>query len=252
MLYLGKKPHVPGAISWHYRDIFNINRLQKPPAVFGHIWNDTTVPMLGNDQAGDCVWATQAHTLQMMQRGAGKAETNFDANSVLADYSAATGYVPGDVSTDKGSSMADAAKYWRQTGIIDALGNRHKIDAYAELRITKPDELMQAAYDFGGVALGVQLPESAMEQWAKGEPWTHWGHKSKILGGHATLLCGRNHDGDAVIATWDGVTAASMQWLAQYADEAVCFISLDYLDEKGLNPRGYDRTELQKRLAALS
>ncbi len=251
MLYLGKTPHRPGAVSWRYRDIFNINRLLQPPAVFGHIWNHTNVPMLGNDQAGDCVWATQAHVLQTMQRGADKIETRFDASGVLGDYSAYTGYVVGKPDTDKGTNMADAAKYWRQTGIADAFGHRHKIDAYAAIRVTDTDELMQATFDFGGVALGVQLPQSAMDQWEKKEPWTHWGRKSEILGGHAVLLAGRNHNGDAIIVTWDGVTAASMQWLAEYADEALAFISLDYLDERGLNPRGYDRKELDKRLAAL-
>jgi len=248
---LGKLPHVPGAISWHYRDIFNINRLQKPPLVFGHVWNDTVVPMLGNDKAGCCVWSTQGHTLQSMQRGVGKPETIFSDESILSDYSADTGYVPGDDATDKGTNMADAAKYWRQTGIIDASGQRHKIDAYAALRVTDPDELFQAAFDFGGIALGVQLPQSAMDQWDAKQPWTDWGHRSKILGGHATLLAGRNHHGDAVIVTWNGITAASVQWLAKYADEAVAFISLDYLDERGVNPRGYDRAELQRRLALL-
>ncbi len=250
-LKLGKKPHIPGAIKWKYHEFFDRKKLMKPPLVFGHVWNETVIDMLGNQVAGDCVWATQAHLLQCMQRGAGKPETAFSEKSVLSDYSAATGFVMGNEATDQGTSMDAAAKYWRQTGIVDAKGNRHKIDAYAELRITDPDELFQAAFDFGGVALGVQLPESAMDQWDENTPWTYWGHPSKILGGHATTLCGRNRAGMAVIATWDGIIAASVQWLEKYADEAVVFISLDYLDERGLNPRGYDRAEIERRLAAL-
>ncbi len=251
MFKLGKLPHVPGAISWKYRDIFNPKKLQKPPLVFGHVWNETVVQSLGNDIAGDCVWATQAHVLQCMQRGVGRPETHFDQKSVLSDYSAVTGYVRGDDSTDNGTQMGDAASYWRKTGLVDANGERHKIEAYVDLRITDTDELMQACFDFGGIALGVNLPQSAQTQWSQRRPWTYESSKSKILGGHAVLLAGRNHNGSAVIATWNGITSATMEWVEAYADEAVAFFSLDYLDEKGLNPRGYDRAELQRRLAAL-
>jgi len=249
---LGKKPHVPGAVSWHYRDIFDRKKLMKPPLVFGHIWNATPVPMLGNDRAGNCVWCTQAHILQAMQRGIGKKETVFSDDSVFADYSAVTGFALGDPSTDQGTGMADGASYWRKTGIHDASGKAHPISAYVSLRLHDIDELMQAAFDFGGVALGVQLPKSAEEQWDHEEPWHYWGRKSSILGGHAVALLGRNHNGDAVIATWNGITAASTEWIVQYMDEALAFFSLEYLDERGINPRGFDRAELEKRIGALA
>ena len=247
--FLGKKPHVPGAVSWRYGDLFDRKKLQQPPLVFGHIWNGTEVPILGNHTCGDCVWATQAHLLQAMQRGVKRSESRFSDDSVIADYSAATGYVPGDDSTDHGTLMADAATYWRKTGIADANGKRNQITAYVDVRLGI-DELMQAAFDFGGIAIGVQLPASAMQQFTDGKPFTY-DRRSKILGGHAIALVGRNSHGDAVLATWDGITAASMTWLEAYMDEAVAYINLDYLDARGVNPRGFDRTELEKRLAAL-
>lgn len=251
MRYLGKKEHVPGAISWRYRDIFDRKHLMKPPLVFGHIWNDTVIDMLGNDKAGCCVWSTQAHILQTMQRGlANDNVTQFSETSVLGDYSAATGFVRGDPKTDQGTNMADAASYWRKTGITDAHGRKHFIDAYVQVEFHDVDELMQACFDFGGLGLGVQLPKSADDQFDWGEPWTIV-RNSPILGGHATELAGRNSDGDAVIATWNGITGADMRWIQEYADEAVAFFSLEYLDKRGLNPGGYDRTEIVKRLEAL-
>ena len=121
---------------------------------------------------------------------------------------------------------------------------------FGEREFHDVDELMQACFDFGGLGLGVQLPKSADDQFDWGERWTIV-RNSPILGGHATELAGRNSDGDAVIATWNGITGADMRWIQEYADEAVAFFSLEYLDKRGLNPGGYDRTEIVKRLEAL-
>jgi len=248
--FLGKRPHVPGAISWRYSEIFDRKKLMKPPVVFGHIWNTTLIEMLGNSEAGCCVWSTQAHLLNNMQRGFSDTTSKFSEASVLGDYSAATGYVPGDDATDRGTSMADGAAYWRKVGIADASGFRHRIDAYVDMNIRNVDDLIQAAFDFGGIALGVKLPRSADEQWEQGRPWTVV-RSSAIIGGHAVSLIGRNSNGHAIIATWDGIASATMDWVQEYADEAVAFVSLSYLDERGMNPRGFNKAEMLKRLAAL-
>lgn len=249
-LLLGKREHQPGAISWRYADVFDKQKLTKPPLVFGHVWNESRIDMLGNNLAGNCVWATQAHLLQTMQRGLGNAETRFTADSVLSDYSASTGYVPGRPSTDNGTYMKAGASYFRQTGILDADGARHRVEAYLDVKINDPDELFQATFDFGGVALGLKLPYSAIKQFADGKPWTV--ADDKIAGGHAVALVGRNRWGHAIIATWNGITAATPEFLREFTDECVAFISLEYLDARGINPRGYDRKVLEQKLAALS
>jgi hypothetical protein len=251
MKFLGKLPARPGAVRWHYRDVFKRTALKLPPAVFGHIWNQTKIDMLGNDQCGDCVWATQAHLLQAMQRGVGKPQTQFTAESVIGDYSAFTGYDPHEPNSDTGTNMADAASYWRRTGITDGSGAKHTIDAYVSITFEDTDELLQAAYDFGGVGLGLNLPQSAIDQFDRHIPWRNSFINGKAAGGHAVALLGRNSRGHAIIATWDGITAANMSFIKKYADEALAFLSLEYLDAKGLNPRGYDRTELTKRLSTL-
>lgn len=250
-LMLGKREHQPGAISFRYSDIFHKDKLTKPPLVFGHIWNDTKVEMLGNDTCGCCVWATMAHLVQTMQRGLSGHDSPFSADSVIGDYRAVTGYTPGKPDTDTGTFMKDGASYWRKTGVMDALGNRHLITAYVEVRFSNPDELMQACFDFGGLALGLQLPQSAMDAFDAQQIWTVPFQK-KIVGGHAVALVGRNQSGNAIIATWNGITAATPNFIRTFADEAVAFISLDYLDARGINPRGYDRAELEKQLTALA
>ena len=116
---LGKKPAQPGAIKFRYADIFDRSKLMKPPLVFGHVWNDTTIDMLGNDKCGCCVFATMAHLVQCMQRGLGNKESQFSAASVIADYSQVTGYIPGEPKTDNGTYMRDGASFWRQTGVLE-------------------------------------------------------------------------------------------------------------------------------------
>ena len=168
---LGKKPHQPGAISFRYADIFDKKKLTKPPLVFGHVWNETKIDMLGNDKAGCCVWSTFAHLVQTMQRGLGSAESVFTPEGVLSDYSTVSGYIPGKPETDQGTYMAKGAAYWRQNGVVDGDGMRHKIAAYVDVKLD-PDELMQACFDFGGVALGLKLPVSAITQFKQGRPWS--------------------------------------------------------------------------------
>src|SRR4029077_1784319 len=180
---LGKRPHVPGAISFRYSDIFNVRKLQKPPLVFGHVSNKSVIDLLGNDKAGDCVWCTMAHLVQTMQRGVGNKESLFTEKSVLSDYSSVTGYDPAKPETDTGTYMKDGASYWRKTGILDGNGIRHKVEAYVTVRFNNPEELAQATYDFGGVALGLILPQSAMEQFDQKHVWTVPAVK-KIIGGH--------------------------------------------------------------------
>jgi hypothetical protein len=248
-LMLGKREHQPGAIRFRYGDIFDRSKLTKPPLVFGHVWNETQIDMLGNDKAGCCVFATMAHLVQCMQRGLGNSESRFTAASVLADYSQVTGYNPNDPKTDNGTYMRDGASFWRQNGVIDGNGVRHKIEAYVDVKLD-PDELLQACFDFGGVALGVRLPQEALRQFKQGRPWTVPLNKS-IAGGHAVALVGRNSNGDAIIVTWDGITAATPSFLREFADECVAFVSMEYLDARGVNPRGYDRTQLEKMLASL-
>ena len=247
---LGKREAQPGAIKFRYSDIFDRSKLQKPPLVFGHIWNNSKVPILGNDKAGCCVFSTFAHLVQCMQRGIGVTESAFTDASVLADYSQVTGYIPGNSKTDNGTYMRDGASFFRQNGILDGDGVRHKIVAYVDVKINDPDELSQAAFDFGGVALGLKLPQSAIGQFAKRQIW-NVPFRKNLAGGHAVALVGRNSVGNSIIATWNGITAATPSFMREFTDECVAFVSLEYLDARNVNPRGYDREQLEKMLAAL-
>jgi len=66
--------------------------------------------MMKNDTVGDCVFAACFHRIQEITKNAGAAEITIPDDDVLKAYSAVTGYVPGDESTDHGAEPADALK----------------------------------------------------------------------------------------------------------------------------------------------
>src|SRR4051794_17808270 len=95
MLKLGKKPARPGAVRFALADYVDTAALPKPPRHFGHedLVESVGWHMLGNDQWGDCVFPGAAHETMMWAREGG-GSVAFSTASVLADYSAVTGFVP--------------------------------------------------------------------------------------------------------------------------------------------------------------
>src|SRR6266851_10034289 len=86
------------------------------PAV--HAW-ERSIPygMLANDKLGCCVIAGCAH-LEMNWRAIAAQPYPFFAtdDQIIADYSAVTGYIVGDSSTDNGTNMLDAMHYGLRKG----------------------------------------------------------------------------------------------------------------------------------------
>jgi hypothetical protein len=212
-LKLGKKPATEDARDITFRAIAPPSIvLPTPPARFGHgtlykgdLWlmlgngpDDTVAP--GFAGAGDCVFAGAAHETMETNRLAGR-RVPFTGAAVISDYSAVTGYVIGDDTTDLGTDPRDALKYRRSTGVVDANGVRHKIGAYVRLDPKDWDQLMQAVYVFAAVGIGFEFPASAMEQFDHGEPWDVV-PGSPIEGGHYVPVMGRSGLNTGGVITW--------------------------------------------------
>ena len=82
-------------------------------------------PMLANDSIGDCAIAGPAHMIQAWTSNNGEEYIPTEAE-VIRDYSAVSGYVPGDDSTDVGCVMLDVMNYWRRVGRSDRTGIWHE------------------------------------------------------------------------------------------------------------------------------
>lgn len=248
-LKCGKKPARAGAVKFGFRAFFSAPDLPVPPLVFGKVGMVREWGMLANDVLADCVPAGAAHETLQWHAEAGVPLPVFNDQDIINDYSAISGYVPGEPGTDQGSDMQKAAEYRRTTGVLDARGVRHKIDAYVSLGAGNVKELALATYLFGAVGVGLQLPGFAMDQFDHAEPWSTLATPSDKEGHYVTCI-GRNSHGDFICVTWGRLQAISANFLATYMDEGIAYLSLERL-RNSVSPRGYDEAALRAALAQL-
>lgn len=240
---LGKLPARP-PLGLHFADVFNA--LPTPPATFGHqsLMADGVWGMLGNNQVGNCTICDGEHQHMVWTLEGENPCPAFTTNNSISDYSAISGY-NGTAATDTGCDLQDVAAYRKNVGLIDAMGVRHKIDAYASLRVGDLSQIAQAAYIFGAVSIGVLLPSSAEAQFIAGQPWSVV-PTDKPVGGHCITLVGRDFNGSYLFISWGKVQAATPSWVATYMDEGIVCFDRELLNAKGLSPESYDLAALQK------
>ncbi len=229
------------------------------PARFGHegftgakLWK-----MLGNGPddsvrpgfqgAGDCVWAGADHETMMWTAEGGRAPAPFTGAQAIADYSAATGYQIGNDATDQGTDVRAAMKYRAKTGVVDALGHRHKIGAYLALEPGNLDHVKEAMWLFGAVGIGIEFPSSAMDQFDAGKTWSVVSG-AQLDGGHyIPLVAVRSH---LECVTWGQIQPMTNAFYAKYCDEAWAILDPEML-VNGKSLEGFDLAALQADLAAL-
>lgn len=247
-LKLGKKPARQGAVSLLLSNYVDLTKLPTPPAEFGHEKLVTSWGMLGNDQYGDCAWAGAAHETMLWCAAAGKT-TMFRTQDVLSDYAACTGFDPKNPDSDQGTDMQRAASYRLKTGIVDAKGVRHKVAAYAAIEPGNIQLMLRAAYLFEAIAVGVMMPDSAMDQFNDGHPWIVE-PGSKIEGGHYVPIVGRRA-GRFLFSTWGALQPADDSFVRQFNDETIVFFSQEMLNGTK-TVEGFDAAGLLADLKAVS
>lgn len=235
------------------------------PKTFGHDALVKTWGLLGNDELGDCAPCMIAHWLMLLAAETG-VPIDVTKKSVVELYSAVTGYDPADPNTDQGTMLRDLLKFMRETGFRDGAGKVHKIEAFVKVNHRNLEELEEAMWLFGGLMIGVQLPESAQTQFGDGKVWSVV-KGSPIEGGHAILGAGLGTKpvgflgalmstlglatAEARVITWGQDQPATTDWLTEYIDEAwVCLSGEQCKDGKTLE--GFDLETLRKDLAAVA
>lgn len=243
---LGKTPARPGAVSFKLTD-YLATALPTPPATLKPTkYYPKSWGMLGNDNAGDCVWAGAGHETMFWNDEAG-VTVGVTTADALAAYTAVTGYNPKDPNTDQGTDMQVAAKYRQNTGVLDAAGKRHKVAAYLAVEKGNETLLKQAINLFGVVGLGIEFPNSAMDQFNAGKPWTVV--KSTIEGGHYIPAIG--YDSTYVyFVTWGALWKMTWAFYKKYNDESIVYLSQDML-KNGESTLGLNVAQLQTDLKAL-
>jgi hypothetical protein len=246
---LGKTEARPGAISFKFAEYFTAAALPTPPAVFGHYGAVGPWGVLGNNKYGDCVLAGAAHETMLWTSVAGDVAA-FDDSSVLSDYAAITGFNPNNPSTDQGTDMQAAAEYRRKTGLLDAAGNRHIIDAYVAPEVGNVDELLTATYLFGAVGIGVRFPSSAVKQFDTGKPWSVVSG-DRVDGGHYVPCVGRAPSGNLVVITWGRAQEMELEFFKRYNDENAAYLSLEMLKDS-VSPEGVNLDQLERDLSTIA
>jgi hypothetical protein len=250
ILKLGKKTP-PSHHPLPFARYFDLDKLPTPPAVFGNTSLITNWGMLGNDQYGDCVEAGGPHQVMYMEKDAGNPQSTFTTATSLSDYSAVTGFNPNDPNSDQGTDMADYAAYFKSPGLIDVAGHRHVVDGYVALAPGNIQELMTAAYIFGGAGFGFAFPQSAMDQFNAGHPWT-WTYvaHSPIVGGHYVYVYGRNSAGQIVLVTWGKTWTMGTGFARYYNDETLVYLSMEWL-KNNMTPSQCNLAQLEADMKAL-
>ncbi|MGW2692320.1 hypothetical protein ACWC3Y_10715 [Streptomyces sp. NPDC001296] len=244
----GIRPPEPGRPRLRLRDFLTGETpaapSQTPPAAVDYE-SGIDFPMYGNDEVGDCGPAGCGHVVQSLTTyGQGKTATVTEA-TVLAFYSAISGYVPGDPSTDVGVNLQDMLEYWRKHDL-----GGHEIVAFAEVDVSNPAEMQLAIDLFDAVITGINLPKSAEDQFNAGQVWDVV-RGSKILGGHCVPFFGYG-GGLYKGVTWAAVQAMTEAFRKKYVGEGWIVITKDWLNAKGQSPTGLDLYGLGQALAAMT
>ncbi len=203
-------------------------QLKPPPQAVN--WNKgaLTFPMNLNDRLGCCGPAACAHQLEVFTANTMTTPTVLSDADVLAAYKAVSGY-NGTPQSDTGVIMGDLLNYWKDTGI-----GGNQILAAASVDPAHIDRIKWATVIFGGVQLGVNLPQSALDAMDSGKPWDVVRH-SPIVGGHDIAMVGYDVSGPVAIS-WGQVVRITWNFVQEYCEECWTVIDPSWVNEKGLAP----------------
>jgi hypothetical protein len=257
---LGKKPFVPDERDITFGMILNAQpvELKTPPTRFGHGGDYPDWHMLGNGPddsvepgfqgCGDCVFAAAAHETMLVNKIA-RHPVTITGKEVVADYSQVTGYIIGDDNSDQGTEVRAALKFRKNVGTLDSHGNRHKIGAYVSVKPKSWAELMLVTFWFTAAELGFEFPDTAMQQFDDGKPWTV-DPNGYIEGGHDVPIVGASSATEAGAITWAKRQGMTRPFYEMYNDETWAIVFPEELRD-GKTERGLDLTALNAALQAL-
>jgi hypothetical protein len=211
--------------------------------------------VLLNNKLGCCTASGAFHVGGSMLANADKPIPYGDPN-VLTFYSATTGYVDGDPSTDRGASEIDVLNYWAEKGLLGD-GKTHRIAGRLSIDGTNPDEVMSALYSFGNLYFGIELSDD----WLKvpcydGQVWNA-NATSNPNNGHCVIsVKGGAKAGGIVCDSWGYEVLMPFDTVAKYtaeplAGELYTVLSADTLIQATMkNPVGLDWSQLLADIVA--
>jgi len=219
-------------------------RLPSPPDVFDETSGVGAWPMYANDRIGDCTTAAAAHMIEAWTAAGRGQAIELPELAVLDAFAHVKRTDP--FTGEEGAVELDVLRYWRATGIGD-----HRIGAYARVAVHDQRLVETAAWLFGGLYIGLQMPLAAQAQ----AVWDWTGSLSGPArpgswGGHAVDVVRYDRNGLTVV-TWGRLQELTWTFWDRYCDEAYCILSDDFLT-KGNAPNGFDLAALEADLALVT
>jgi len=230
-----------------YKDYRIIEKIALPGFPLGYASGVNLSQMFLNDKLGDCACACTLHLREVFTSmgGIAKLFTDTDAENL---YEGGCDYNPKDPSTDQGCEFSTLLQYLKNQGIISS---------FLQLDNTNINEFYEVVYYFGGPFIGVQLPQSAEDQFNNGEAWDVVANDGGILGGHAiggveasakttTLkIVGVTAKGDLIVSTWGGLIPMTPAFFNKYVDEGWLAFDKEILNAQGVTPAGFNFAQLE-------
>jgi len=218
--------------------------LPPPPAAFDETTGIDTWPMYANDRIGDCTTAAAAHMIEAWTAAGSGQAVELPELAVLDAFEHVKRIDP--VTGEAGAGELEVLRYWRKTGI-----GGHRIGAYARVAVHDRRLVQTAAWLFGGLYIGLQMPLIAQVQ----PVWDWTGSLSGPAlpgswGGHAVDVVRYDRDGLTVV-TWGRLQELTWSFWGRYCDEAYCILSDDFL-KQGKAPNGFDLAALEADLALVT
>ena len=238
-------------------DLPSVDSLKFP---FGHA--DLIQPhMFLNDRIGDCAIAGSIEEVRLANALRG-VTVNFTDQSAIDNYSAITGYQPGPEidnpydappnPTDQGTDVHELYDYRKNTGLVDADGNRHTIVAYAGLTVGDFDELLIALSLFpSGVGIGIQVPDYCDAQFEAGQAWHLLPGRHAIEGGHYIPIVDAGSRTEGGLFTWGGHGGITAPFYRAYNTVAAVALTKEMFTGD-VSPTGVDFARLAADLKLLN
>jgi hypothetical protein len=213
----GRLPRKPGHKMLFLSDYLAKKvELPAPPTSADWTTKVPSWPMMGNDQYGDCVEAGKGHMVMVFSAyGAGTLNTPSD-QVIESTYFTETG------GSDSGLDIPTSLDYWVQNPLAG-----DKLAAWAAVNPANHDEVKLAIALFGGVTLGVNLPDNCFDAINAGQPWTDTSGDPDPSMGHDIVLVAYDAGGPTCV-TWGQLQKMSWDWFDKYTTECYVLIGADW------------------------
>ena len=221
---------------------------------------DPTAPAPLAQGMGDCVAASTFHADMLRTANVGTISIP-TTEQVLAFYAILQGY-KGDPTNaaavlafleqnDNGANESTAEQILTKTGYLNI-----KLDGSANLDPKQLDQLKWGICIFGAVRLGLNLPDSAQDQFSNNQPWTPVAN-AQLDGGHDIQLVGYNGI-DYFGVSWGALVTVTPAFLTAkyddgtpYLEEAHAELAFDWVNQAGTCPANLNLPQLLADLSAI-